>query len=414
MTKEKFLHLYKKGETIFNEGDPADCAYLIESGKVEIFRERDGAHTPVAILGPGEIFGEMGILDESSRIASAKALAHCEFTVIHKEQINERMSSADPIIKLVMNILIDRMRGTFQPKDQNAFKKMKTKNLKASPKKALQSLEIKTEEEVIDKIRFENDLHKALENDEYTLFFQPIFGIDNYEINGFEALIRWNSPIFGMVRPDIFMGVAEETSLIIPLGRWIVEEAIRNYAEFKHAAHNSAVAPEFIAINISGRQLADKELLPTLDRCVEKYGIAPSEVKLEITERVLVDVDHVFEWINDCRSRGYSIALDDFGTGYSSLSYLNKLNVNNLKIDKSFVQNMDDHNTMVIVKSIIDMCKGLKKSLVAEGIETVEQYEMLKELGCELGQGYLYSKPMPMEELIAQFIKSVDIKKKAA
>ena len=404
MTRDKYSTQYSKGEIIFFEGDSADCAFLIESGKVEIYRETDGTHHPLAILNAGEIFGEMGILDKSKRVAAAKALSDVQVSVIHKEQIYERLEASDPIIKLVVSLIIKRMRSTLNPDVDNHFQAMKNKNQKIKPKKALSSLEVKTEEDVIDKIRFENDLHSAFQNDEYTLFFQPIFEIDNYDICGFEALIRWNSSQFGMVRPDIFMGIAEETSLIIPLGRWIVEEAIKNYAQFKSAAKETNQNPQFIAINISGRQLSDELLLPTLDQCVKKYGIKASEVKLEITERVLVDVEHVFEWIKSCRSRGYSIALDDFGTGYSSLSYLAKLDVNNLKIDKSFVMNMEDHNTMVIVKSIIEMCKGLNKSLVAEGIETIEQYEQLKALGCELGQGYLYCRPKPMEELISQFI----------
>lgn len=408
-----FSKVFSKGETIFKEGQTGDCAYLIESGQVELFVKTKEGSTPLSLLGAGEIFGEMSMLDGIRREASARAVSKVVLSVVSKEALSERIDEADPIVRLLINMLTKRTRQTLKVnKSISQNKKIKIRKTKNNNEEIT---DIHLGVNVIEKIRYEKELHEALENNEFRIQFQPIVSIDNLSVVGFEALTRWNSPEHGLVRPDIFMGIAEETSLIVPLGHWITETACREFGLIqKKMDEIIGKAPKFFcSINVSGRQMQDVKLFEILQKAAWINKLHPKQIKLEITERVFIDGTFVYDWISKCRKKGYSVALDDFGTGYSSLSALHKINVNNLKVDKSFVHAMeDDKNTAVIVKSIVDMAKGLKKSVIAEGIESVEQLKLLKKIGCKYGQGYYFSKPMGRDDVI-EFLTSNAIKKVA-
>ena len=214
--------------------------------------------------------------------------------------------------------------------------------------------------------------------------------------------MRWNNPDRGIVRPDIFMGIAEETSLIVPIGHWIIKKSFRDFAKLKQNLKAEGVYKRklFLSINIAAKQFNDPNLFDVINDTAKYYSIKPAEIKLEITERVLIAGAFVFDWISKARKMGYSVALDDFGTGYSSLSYLSNLEVNNLKIDKSFVEKMiKDPKSKSIVKSLLQMSKDLNLSVIAEGVETHAEWEMLKSFGCTFIQGYYFSKPIPMAEV---------------
>ena len=247
------------------------------------------------------------------------------------------------------------------------------------------------------------------------MHYQPILDFKTGNIAGFEALMRWNSPERGMVRPDIFMGVAEETSLIIPMGQWIIQRVCYDFARLKKKMIAAGTYDDklFIGINIAVKQFNDPKLFKVLNECAKKYKLKTSEIKLEITERVLIAGDFVFDWIRKAREEGYSVALDDFGTGYSSLSYLANLEVNNIKIDKSFVDKIvKDKKTASIVQSIVKLSHALNLTVIAEGVETKEEWDLLKEYGCNYMQGYLYSKPLKLSDLIEMMIEK-EIKKVA-
>ncbi len=395
-TKNQLTRSYRPGEVIFTEGEQGDCAFLIDEGRVEICLE-DDAKTPVAILGVGEIFGEMSIIDGTKRSATARALSHCKLSVVSKTQLIERLDEADPVVRLLISMLMDRIR-----RSNKRVGARPTLVQKIQAAKKVHVNEIDFTKDVIEKIRFEKELHQALAKEEFSLHFQPIFDFKSGLLGGFEALARWDSPEHGMVRPDIFMGIAEETSLIVPLGQWIIKKACYDFAQaiksFTDAeAYKSDI---FISINVSGRQMSDPKFFEVLQKSVWSNGLKPKQIKLEITERVLVGGTYVFEWIRRCRDMGFSIALDDFGTGYSSMAYLNQLEVNNIKIDKSFVQDMNENpNTKVIVRNLIKMAKGLQKQVIAEGVETEAQYQTLKKMGATYAQGYLLSRPLPTEKI---------------
>ena len=411
----EFSKLIPKEEIIFKEGQSGDCAYLIESGQVELYVTSRDESTPLALLGPGEIFGEMSMLDGSRRETSARANTDVVLSVVSKEALSERIDEADPIVRLLINMLAKRTRETLRVnKSITQNKKLKIKETK---NRNTEITDINLGLDVIQKIRYEKELHEALENNEFKIHFQPIVSIESQNVVGFEALTRWNSPEHGLVRPDIFMGIAEETSLIVPLGHWITETACKEFGDIQKSLVESLgkIPRLFCSINVSGRQMQDPKLFEILQKSTWLNKIHPKQIKLEITERVFVDGAFVYDWISKCREKGYSVALDDFGTGYSSLSSLHKINANNLKVDKSFVQSMEeDHNNYVIVKSIVDMAHGLNKTVIAEGIETKSQLKMLKEIGCKYGQGYLFSKPMEKDQVIEFLTRSSQKQKKAA
>ncbi|MCB0391497.1 MAG: EAL domain-containing protein [Bdellovibrionales bacterium] len=404
----------KAGTVIFLQGEVGDYAYIVDKGMVEIFLEQDNVCTPVSHIGVGEIFGEMAIIDSAPRSASAKALVDCELTIISKEQLSERVTETDPIVRLLLTTLSKRLRRDIKKNVKIAeLAKLKVDKfddlhfLKTSSPLSLE------ESKTIDKIRFERELYNALTHNEFEAYYQPIINLKNNKTEGVEALIRWNSPKRGVVRPDIFMGVAEETSLIVPIGQWIVKEAFKQFSEMLSLNSEKFNPTPFLSINVSVRQFHDPKFLKILESSISSYKLNPAQVKLEITERVLLEGSIAMEWIDKCRKLGFSVAIDDFGTGYSSLRNLDQINIDYLKIDKSFIDKIvENKNTQVIVKSIIEMSKGLGFNIVAEGIETKEQEKLVKAYGVDLAQGYLFSRPLPMDQVVEFLLNSKS--KKAA
>ena len=392
----------KAGTVIFHQGEQGDCAYIVDKGRVEIFLEQEESYTPISHIGVGEIFGEMAIIDSAPRSASAKALEDCELTIVSKEQLTERVSDTDPIVRLLLSMLSKRLRKDIKKNAKIAeiskFKEEDLKDLHFLKTDIPLSIE---ESKTIDKIRFERELYNALTHNEFEVYYQPVINLDNGMAEGVEALIRWNSPKRGVVRPDLFMGMAEETSLIVPIGQWILKEAFKQFSEMLDLNSHRFNPYPFLSINVSVRQFHDPEFLTILEECVKNYNLDPVQVKLEITERVLLEGNTAIDWIDKCRKMGFSVAIDDFGTGYSSLRNLDQINIDYLKIDKTFIDKIvDNENTQVIVKSIIEMSKGLGFKVVAEGIEEEDQAETIKAFGADLAQGYLFSRPLPIDKLI--------------
>jgi diguanylate cyclase (GGDEF)-like protein/PAS domain S-box-containing protein len=254
--------------------------------------------------------------------------------------------------------------------------------------------------------RLEKDLYRVLERNELFLVYQPIVAIEDEKLTGFEALIRWNHPELGLVSPVQFIPIAEENGVIVEIGNFVLEEACRQLRSWKNQYSNEL--PLFVSINVSSKQLLQKQLLTNVIRTLEKYKIEPHELKLEITESIVVEnSDHVISILKQFRAMGVKLSMDDFGTGYSSLSYLHKLPINTLKIDRSFVSQVTIENESAeIVKTILLLAKTLKLETVAEGIEIYEQLQFLKDFGCDYAQGYYLSKPLNVEDAFAFINKS--------
>ena len=250
---------------------------------------------------------------------------------------------------------------------------------------------------VTDRLELLNRLRQAIPNDEFVLHYQPKLNLTNGKIIGVEALIRWETPT-GRVSPGSFIPLAEETGLIIPIGEWVLRTACRQNRDWQKAGY----PPIPISVNISPRQLARGDVVDLVSRILQETELDARYLELEITESVMAtDVDKSFAMLTELRALGVKISLDDFGTGYSSLSYLKRFPVDTLKIDQSFVRDIaTSQDSAAIVKAIISLGHNLNLNVLAEGIETAEQSRFLQQNGCDEGQGYLMSRPVPYREFL--------------
>lgn len=247
------------------------------------------------------------------------------------------------------------------------------------------------------RVLLEQDLKDALLLNQFSISFQPQMTIANGALYGFEALIRWHHPVRGMVPPDEFIPVLEQSRQIVPLGYWIIEQCMQQCLSLLHSGWHHFR----IAINLSAEQFVDPELIPTLKRLLDKYELQGSYFELELTERTLVQsIETMLTIMSQIKAMGIHFAIDDFGTGYSSLSYLKKMPMDCIKIDKSFLSGMlDNAADFQIIASTIAMVQKLQLQVVAEGVETREQLELLRQQGCDIAQGYLIARPIPQAEL---------------
>ncbi len=233
------------------------------------------------------------------------------------------------------------------------------------------------------RLQVETDLRNAIDNRAFELHYQPIVSLRTGQITGFEALVRWRHPVRGLVSPAEFIGIAEDTGMIVDIGRLTLVESCRQMAAW--LARFGAAAPRVMCANVSSRQFAEANLMKEIAATLEQTGLSASNLKLEITESAFInDVPAAQVTLNHARSMGVEWSLDDFGTGYSSLSYLHRLQVDTLKVDRSFVSGIGlDDNSSQMVSAIVALAHTLGMEVVAEGVETAEQYAQLKALGCE-------------------------------
>jgi diguanylate cyclase (GGDEF)-like protein len=245
----------------------------------------------------------------------------------------------------------------------------------------------------VSRLQLESDLRQAIEKKEFCVYYQPIISLQTGRLHGFEALVRWNHPRHGLVSPADFIPVAEETGLIVPIGQWVLNEACAHVRQWQidSPSHRSLS----LSVNLSARQVAQPDLLERIKEALEISKLNPHCLKLEITESVVMEnAEAAALMFKQLRLLGVQLSIDDFGTGYSSLSYLHRFPLNYLKIDRSFVSRLTTDNDNAIVRTISTLARNLGMEVIAEGIETDEQYQQLKMLGCEYGQGYLFSRPV--------------------
>lgn len=255
------------------------------------------------------------------------------------------------------------------------------------------------QDESLKRLVLERELRQAIGTNQIFMAYQPIISVAEGHVIGFEALVRWKHPEMGIIRPDQFIDIAEETGLIVPLGRWILEESCRELQDIRRAIPGFEFT---MNINLSKRQLVQADVVTMLRDVVSAAGIEPSWIKLEITESVIMDgrapVTPVLE---EMRRLGFQLAMDDFGTGHSSLSCLHQFPIDVLKIDRSFIQSLDQHiEFAAVIQAIVTLAHTLGLSVVAEGIETMEQLAVLQALDCDHLQGYLFARPLPVNEAI--------------
>jgi diguanylate cyclase (GGDEF)-like protein/PAS domain S-box-containing protein len=253
-------------------------------------------------------------------------------------------------------------------------------------------------ERAVEALAMEQELQRALEKGELRLFYQPCVDLETGELAGAEALVRWDHPSRGLLAPDQFLDVAEETGLIVQMGAWVVDEACRQLAEWRRRPESADMR---LSLNLGARELTHPDAVTTVLGAVRRSGIDPTSLTIEVTESTaMADSDTGFRALRELSEEGVRVAIDDFGTGYSSLDQLRLMPVDVVKVDRSFVQGMAaDSTDRELVAAVVGMGRALNLEVIAEGIETVEQAETLRELRCDLAQGFLYARPLPADEL---------------
>lgn len=250
--------------------------------------------------------------------------------------------------------------------------------------------------QMVNRLQLESDLRRAIERQEFFLCYQPIVELETGRLAGFEALIRWKHPERGLVSPAQFIPLAEETGLIVQIGHWVLHEACRQMREWYKVYPPSF--PLQMSVNLSSKQFAQPNLIAQISSILDETKLAPQFLKLELTESAVMDnVEAAIKQLMDIRALGIELSIDDFGTGYSSLSYLHRFPLNTLKIDRSFVMSMNEKENIEIVRTIIALAGSLGMVVIAEGVETFEQLRQLRNLGCDYGQGYYFSKPVEQD-----------------
>ncbi|MGB5631524.1 MAG: EAL domain-containing protein [Waterburya sp.] len=251
----------------------------------------------------------------------------------------------------------------------------------------------------VEKLRLENDLQRAIDNQQLYLNYQPIVSLDTGKINCVEALVRWKHDSLGSIPPDKFIPICEETGQIIALGQWVLSEACYQLVAWQKSF--TADSPLTMSINLSRIQIYHPELIPQIDRLLESLNLPGKDLKLEITESTLMEnTSAVTRVLEQLKEREIKLCLDDFGTGYSSLSYLRYLPVDTVKIDRSFIGPEINNTNYDIIKAIVNLAHSLGLDVIAEGIETKAQLDILRSLGCEYGQGYLFAYPLQSKDVL--------------
>ena len=376
------------GEVLYRQGDPTDCAWLVESGQVELVSVQGRRTSRHGLLGAGELIGELGLLDGAARSATATARADSVLLAIEREQFMERLQSGDPILRTLVDSLLQRIRGLVASLPADA--EMPSEDVPCDDP---------VERTGIDKIRLEAQLRDALASGELDVRYQPIYEIAAGRVAGYEALVRWELPGNGPVSPAQFIQLAEETSLIVPVGEYVLDRVIGVLQALRDGGADPLPS---IAVNLSARQLVEPGMARQIVARAERAQLPPGALKLEVTESRMLDYAPVAAVMQHCREQGLPFALDDFGTGYSNLTHLHALDFEFIKVDQAFARHMfDTPRAMRMVEAIVAMSHGLGAKVICEGVETLEQLHRLREIGVEYAQGYLIGKAAAVEDVLS-------------
>lgn len=395
-------YVFPKDTVLFRKGESRQCAYLIDKGQVRIVGNDEGGDDKLlCTLGSGEIFGEMALIDNTPRTATAITAEESAIFIIPRDALHKRLNGLDPMVSLLISLLVERYRMTRIHLPESIkqdslghflerFNKSDIGNIgsaEASRTKALHEMQL------------EQDLRTALERREFIPVLQPILNLTDRSLAGFEALVRWQHPQKGLLTPDHFIPDAERTGFVVNIDRMMIESACEVIAELDRHTDSKP----FVSVNLSGIHFEQVNLVQMIESVMDKYAVDPARLHLEITESALIpDPEQAEKVLQDLKRHGFAIALDDFGTGYSSLGYLHKFSIDMLKIDRTFIAQLQNSpKSKDIVSAIVALAKTFKLDVVAEGIEQEEDIAILQQFGCDYGQGYYFSKPLPPADAYA-------------
>jgi EAL domain-containing protein (putative c-di-GMP-specific phosphodiesterase class I) len=383
--------VYAAGRHVFNAGDIGDCAYLIEEGKIEVLVGEVGHQRCVSVMGAGEMFGEIALIDQKPRTATVRALERTVLVPIQRTLVDDLLAKSDPILRHLLLVILERFRNqvTNTP-SQNAFSPAQSKQRAVTKKEATRKLSLA------------HAISRALTREEFRLYYQPICDLKHGHIAGFEALIRWEHPVKGLISPLDFLPLAEQSKQIREIGLWTLDHACRDWMSLKTL---TKVDQPFVSVNLSALQLTSSTLVKDVKAVMHKYTMPPKELKLELTETVMVEhPEAALKILNELIALGISLALDDYGTGHSGLDYLQRYPIGTMKIDRSFAAYVaKSSQSLEIVRSSITLAHSLGMNVVAEGIETEDVRAQLIAFNCEFGQGWLFDKASPLPDLMARY-----------
>ncbi len=392
MFDELNREVFKEGEQIFRVGDPGDCAYVIESGRVEVYVVNQGLELLLSSLGKGEMFGEIALIDHQSRTANVRAAEQTVLIPVARKLVDNLLHKSDPILRHLLMVILERFRS----KQGVYTMPVSTESLEEAKNRHALKLE------ATQKLSLAHGITRALTNQEFALYYQPICHLQDGYVAGFEALIRWHHPADGVIPPMDFLWIAEQTGLIRELGLWTLARASRDWAVLRqYTRHESP----FVSVNLSPNQLIDESLVEEIKLILAKHQMPAAELKLELTETVMVEhPDIALRILKSLVKMGSSFALDDYGTGHSGLNHLQSYPIGTLKIDRVFIEPMlNSAHSEEIVRSSIELAHHLGMTVVAEGVETAAAHLKLRELGCDYGQGWHYGRPTPLQDLAARY-----------
>ena len=397
MFDELDREVFAAGEQIFKVGDAGDCAYLIETGSVEVFVMIQGVEQRVSSMGKDEMFGEIALIDHQPRTATVMAVEKTVLVPVGRKLVDGLLERSDPILRHLLLVILERFRSK---QGGSAKPAVSAEGLleQSSIRSALKG-------EATQKLSLAHGITRALAREEFELYYQPICNLADGNIAGFGALTRWHPPTDGVIPPMDFLWLAEQTGLIRELGLWTLERAcrdwpvLRQYSDYKFP---------FVSVNLSPNQLACESLVDDVKVIIARHNMPATELKLELTETVMVIHPEIALRILDrLVELGSSLALDDYGTGHSGLDHLQRYPIGTLKIDRAFIEPMlGSAQSLEIVRSSIGLAHSLGMNVVAEGVETGAVGERLLELGCDFGQGWHFGRPAALQDLAIHYAKA--------
>lgn len=389
--------VFSSGQEIFRAGDYGDCAYLIEEGAVEILVIKQGSEHRIRLIGKGELFGEISLIDYEPRTATVRAVDRTVLVPIPRKLMEGLLEKSDPVLRHLLLVILERFRHR---NEESAFSDMGA----AIPVEQAKRRNI-VKGEATQKLSLAHGMKRALKHGEFQLYYQPVCDLADGSIAGFESLIRWHHPVEGPLQPKDFLWIAEQTGLIHEIGLWTLERACRDWQTLKQFA---GYGSPFVSVNLSASQLGNEMLVDEVRSIFASQNMNPSEMKLELTETVMIEQPEAASKImHGLIELGCSIALDDYGAGHSGLRHLQLYPLDTVKIDSTFVEPiLNSAQSREIVRSSVALAHSLGMTVIAEGVESEGIRAKLMEMKCDFGQGWYFGRPATLQELVVRYAKT--------
>ena len=389
--------VFASGQQIFKYGDVGDCAYLIEEGLVEVLVVKQGEEHRIRLIGKGELFGEVTLIDYQPRTATIRAVERTVLVPIPRKLMEGLLEKSDPVLRHLLMVILDRFRN------RNDGSALSAGSAVVSPEQSKRRSIVQGE--ATQKLSLAHGMKRALAREDFQLYYQPICNLADGGVAGFEALIRWHHPIDGPIQPNDFLWIAEQTGLIHEIGLWTLERACRDWKTLRQFTD---YATPFVSVNLSAAQLNNEMLVEDVKAIMASQNMDPAELKLELTETVMVEHPEIaLRIMRRMIDLGCSLALDDYGAGHSGLRHLQRYPLATLKIDGAFVEPiLASAQSMEIVRSSVALAHSLGMSVVAECVETEGVKLKLMEMKCDFGQGWYFGRPAMLQELVLHYAKA--------